>query len=212
MSQVEWEMKGPGLGNCNCDYGCPCQFNALPTHGNCEAVGAMHIEQGHYGDVVLDGLNWVALFHWPGPIHEGNATCQAIVDARASQAQREAILTILTGAAASEEAMTFLDIFASTVTAMQEPMFRDIAFDIDVDARTARLRVDDVVDTAVEPLRNAVTGAPHRARIGLPDGFEFTLAEVASGTTTSHGAVNLDLRDTHTHLVNYHLNHQGVVR
>jgi len=212
MSHVEWEIKGPGLGNCNCDYGCPCQFNALPTHGNCEAVGAMRIEQGHYGDVSLDGLSWVALFRWPGPIHEGNATCQAIVDAKASPEQRQAILTILTGAAASESAMTFLDVFASTVTDMQEPLFKDIAFDIDVENRTARLSVNDAVETIVEPLRNPVTGQPHRARIDLPEGFEFTVAEIASGSTSSKGAVALKLQSTHTHLVNYHLTHQGVVR
>jgi hypothetical protein len=212
MTHVDWEMKGPGLGNCNCDYGCPCQFNALPTHGNCEAVGAMHIEQGHYGDVSLDGLSWVALFYWPGPIHEGSATCQAVVDAKAGPEQRNALLTILTGAAASEEAMTFLDIFASTVTDMHEPLFRDISFDINVEDRTARLVVDDVVDTSVEPLRNAVTGETHRARIDLPNGFEFTIAEIASGSTSSQGAVNLALRNSHTHMVNYHLTHQGVVR
>lgn len=212
MSQVDWEMKGPGLGNCNCDYGCPCQFNALPTHGNCEAIGAMHIEKGHYGDISLDGLSWVALFHWPGAIHEGNATCQAIVDARATPQQREAILTILTGAAESEQAMTFLDVFASTVTNMREPLFKDIAFDINVEDRTARLTVNDLVDTTVEPLRNPVTGQPHRARIDLPDGFEFTIAEIASGSTTSKGPVTLDLKNSHTHMVNYHLTHQGVVR
>jgi hypothetical protein len=212
MSQVEWEIRGPGLGNCNCDYGCPCQFNALPTHGNCEAVGAMQIESGHYGDVSLDDLCWVALFHWPGPIHEGNATFQAIVDARADEHQREALLAILTGAAASEEAMTFLDIFASTVTTLHEPLFRDISLDIDVDNRTARLVVENAVDTTVEPLRNPMTGQPHRARIDLPEGFEFTIAEIASGSTTSHGAVNLSLSNSHTHLVNYHLSHRGLVR
>lgn len=212
MDAVDWELKGPGLGNCNCDYGCPCQFNAPPTHGNCEAVGAMHVKQGHYGDVPLSGLSWVALFHWPGPIHEGNGTCQAIVDARASQEQREALLTVLSGAAASEEALTYLDIFASTVTDMREPLFKEISFDINVEERTAQLVVEDVVNTIVEPLRNAVTDEPYRARIDLPEGFEFTLAEIASGSTSSRGAVTLALRDTHTHLVNYHLTHQGVVR
>ena len=212
MNQVDWEMKGPGLGNCNCDYGCPCQFNALPSHGNCEAVGAMHIETGHFGDISLDGLNWVALFHWPGPIHEGNATCQAIVDARATPEQRQAILTILSGAAASEDGITFLDVFASTVTTMHEPLFRDIAFDINIEDRTARLVVEDMVDTTVEPLRNPVTGQPHRARIDLPEGFEFTIAEIASGTTTSSSPVKLNLQNSHTHMVNYHLTHEGVVR
>ena len=212
MASTEWEIKGPGLGNCNCDFGCPCQFNALPTHGNCEAVGAMHIEKGHYGGVSLDGLSWVSLFLWPGPIHEGNATCQAIVDAKASPEQREALRTILTGAAASEEAITFLDVFASTVTTMHEPVFKDISFEIDVEGRSARLVVDDMVNTHVEPLRNPVTGEPHRARIDLPDGFEFTIAEIASGSTTSKGPVILNLSNSHSHLVNYHLTHQGVVR
>ena len=27
---IKWEIKGREFGNCNCDYGCPCQFNALP--------------------------------------------------------------------------------------------------------------------------------------------------------------------------------------
>jgi hypothetical protein len=51
-----WEIKAKEFVNCNCAYGCPCQFNALPTHGNCQAAVAMEIEQGHYGDVKLDGL------------------------------------------------------------------------------------------------------------------------------------------------------------
>ena len=33
-----WEIKGREFGNCNCDYSCPCQFNALPTHGHCHAI------------------------------------------------------------------------------------------------------------------------------------------------------------------------------
>ncbi|MCM3016194.1 DUF1326 domain-containing protein, partial [Bacillus subtilis] len=50
-----WEIQGTEMISCNCSYGCPCQFNALPTNGNCEAMGAISIDSGHYGDVVLDG-------------------------------------------------------------------------------------------------------------------------------------------------------------
>ena len=66
-----WEIKAKEFVNCNCAYGCPCQFNALPTHGNCEAAVAIEIEQGHYGDVKLDGLRIGGIYQWPGPIHEG---------------------------------------------------------------------------------------------------------------------------------------------
>ena len=68
--------------NCNCSYGCPCQFNALPTYGFCEAMVAISISGGYYGDVRLDGLNIAVVFQWPGPIHEGKGKCQPIVDER----------------------------------------------------------------------------------------------------------------------------------
>lgn len=31
-----WNLRGTVLIACNCDYGCPCNFNALPTKGHCE--------------------------------------------------------------------------------------------------------------------------------------------------------------------------------
>ncbi len=38
MTYVDWEIEGRAFGNCNCSYGCPCQFNALPTDGTCRAA------------------------------------------------------------------------------------------------------------------------------------------------------------------------------
>jgi uncharacterized protein DUF1326 len=52
-----WQIEDRELINCNCAYGSPCQFNAVPTKGYCEAMGAIGIEKGHYGDVPLDGVN-----------------------------------------------------------------------------------------------------------------------------------------------------------
>ena len=73
MTDVKWTIKAREFVNCNCAYGCPCQFNALPTHGNCQAVAGMQIDEGHHGDTRLDGLRFVGIFRWPGAIHEGNA-------------------------------------------------------------------------------------------------------------------------------------------
>jgi len=41
-----WTMNGTVLIACNCDYGCPCNFNALPTAGKCEGEWTWHVEQG----------------------------------------------------------------------------------------------------------------------------------------------------------------------
>ena len=72
MAYVDWRIKGPELSACSCDWGCPCQFNALPSRGYCRAAVAMRIDEGHFGEVRLDGLHWAALLAWPGAIHHGN--------------------------------------------------------------------------------------------------------------------------------------------
>lgn len=71
MTSVRWMMKGREFIHCNCAYGCPCQFNALPTQGHCSAVGAFEIEEGYHGDTRLDGLRGGLIAAWPGAIHEG---------------------------------------------------------------------------------------------------------------------------------------------
>src|SRR6516225_12215571 len=72
MPDVKWMLKGREFNNCNCAYGCPCQFNALPTHGYCHAVLGCDIEQGYHGDTKLDGLKFAGIVSWPGAIHQGH--------------------------------------------------------------------------------------------------------------------------------------------
>ncbi len=90
-----WEIKAREFVNCNCDYCCPCQFNALLTKGNCEAIAGIQIDEGHYGDVDLSGLRIATIFYWPGAVHEGNGKYQAVVDERADEKQRGALLNIM---------------------------------------------------------------------------------------------------------------------
>ena len=56
MADTKWTIHGREFANCNCSYGCPCQFNAAPTHGNCWAVVGIQIDKGHHGSTSLDGL------------------------------------------------------------------------------------------------------------------------------------------------------------
>src|SRR6186997_3461613 len=97
MAFVDWRMRGPEIANCNCAYGCPCQFNALPTHGHCRAVVGIQIDRGHHDATKLDGLRMAGIFRWPGPIHEGSGEALPIVDKRATPEQRNAILRIMGG-------------------------------------------------------------------------------------------------------------------
>ena len=88
---TDWTIKALELANCNCNFGCPCQFSQLPTDGTCEAVAGFDFQDGHYGDVKLGGLKAVGLYKWPGPIHEGNGEMQLILDDKATPEQRAAI-------------------------------------------------------------------------------------------------------------------------
>ena len=81
MPNLTWSIRGIHFANCNCDYGCPCQFNARPTTGDCRAITAWQIDEGHYGEVRLDGLLAVNTYAWPGAVHEGNGEMQSIIDA-----------------------------------------------------------------------------------------------------------------------------------
>ena len=50
-----WTLSGTVLISCNCDYGCPCNFNALPTAGKCEGEWTWHVEEGAYDGNRLGG-------------------------------------------------------------------------------------------------------------------------------------------------------------
>ena len=97
MTEIDWRIRGPEISTCNCNWGCPCQFNSLPTHGHCRAGVAMHIDEGHFDGTSLDGLRWAAMFAWPKAIHEGNGEALLILDEHADESQRGALLGILSG-------------------------------------------------------------------------------------------------------------------
>ena len=209
MSEVDWAIKGPHFMNCNCDYGCPCQFAALPTDGTCEAAVAWRIDEGHFEDVKLDGLVAVNTYAWPGAIHEGNGVMQSIIDDHADDKQRDALIQILKGEGA-EQGSTMLWIYHAMCKTVHEPIISAIELTIDFDNRVGNLSIPGILETTVEPLKNIVTGAEHRARIDLPSGKEFNLAEVASGTTKGTGAVPLDFSNSHAHFADSVMTSTGI--
>ena len=206
-----WEIKGRELVNCTCEYGCNCQFDALPDKGHCHAVAGIQIDEGHHGEVKLDGLRVAAIFKWPGPIHEGNAEAIAFVDEGASPEQREALLKIMTGQDTDPFATMFA-VYASTVSKMNAPVFTKIDLELDIDGRRGRIFVRDYIDTKGEPIRNKVTGAETRAQIALPAGFEYAVAEIGSATSRTRGPVQVEMKDTYGQFARLHLNNHGVVR
>ena len=213
MDRVDWRIRGYDISNCNCAWGCPCQFMALPTQGYCHAAAFFRIDRGHFGKTPLDGLAFGGLFAWPEAVHKGDGHAQPIIDLRANDAQREALLKIMSGEE-TEPGATIFSVFATTYSKVHAPLFRPIHVEIDLEARTARVEVEGILDARVEPIRNPVTGEAVRAQIVLPAGFEYERAEAASGRVQTKPAASIPLGwdARHAHLARIEMTGAGVVR
>lgn len=198
MAYTDWQIKTRQVATCSCDYGCPCEFNARPTRTPCEGTMAIEIAEGYYGDVGLDGLRVAGVYRWPGAVHEGDGTWWSIVDRRATEAQVDALFTILGGE--DQEPSTGFAIYASTIAHEPEPVFADIDFEWDLENGRGSFAVDNICAAKVEPIRNPVTGKPHRAAIRLHTAFEFREAEMASADFWSRGELEQDHANRYAYL------------
>jgi hypothetical protein len=176
---VEWRLAGEEMSNCNCAWGCPCQFNAPPTKGQCEAIISVSVHEGHYGDTPMAGVRFSRVLWWPGAVHQGGGTRQLIIDESASADQWQAIERL----ESDLDSHPFFGIYGSMAPTRLETISAPIEFDLDREGRQARLIIGKLAEVRVEPIRNPVTGLEHRARINLPNGFEYNLAEI--GNTVS---------------------------
>lgn len=195
---TDWRLEGEWIKNCNCAFGCPCDFNARPTQGHCEGLAAMRIAKGHYGNTKLDGLCFAVTVRFPGALHEGNGQLQPILDARANPEQLEALGAILSGENSDEG--TLFHIFSLIVTEQHDPIVAPFEFHFDREGRTARMVIPGILETDVEPIRNPVTGDPHRAQVVMPEGFEHRMAEIASSNIRSTGAIKFQTTGGHSSL------------
>ena len=84
MATSDWRLEGEWIKNCSCAFGCPCDFNALPTQGYCKGLLGMRITKGHFEGTKLDGLIFAATVDFPGALHVGKGMMQPIIDERAT--------------------------------------------------------------------------------------------------------------------------------
>lgn len=170
----KWQLNGQVLVACNCDWGCPCNFNARPTKGKCEGGWTWHVDKGSYGDVRLDGLNFSVYVNWPGAIHEGNGEGLLLIDERAEAQQRSAIETLIGGTVGGP-----WQILGWTWPKAHGPFAA--TYEITLDGVKSRIRCGDYLDVECEPIRNPVTGAESYPGVVLPQGIIFKRGDL--GTT-----------------------------
>lgn len=196
---TEWYMEGPWFKNCNCDPGCPCDFNANPTYGHCEGMVAMRVDSGYFGDVDLTGAKWGAIVHWDGALHEGNGEIQPFIDESTSEAQRDAVFQVMSG----KHGDSMMEVISVVAPNIHEPIFAPVAFEFDLETRHGRVTVGDVLHAEVETLRGINPPDPYRVVVRIPDGMEYTNeageAETALAKRISaRGAIQFEVEDGHS--------------
>ena len=196
MAFTDWYVEGPSFGNCNCGYACPCQFEELPTNGSCDGFEVLEVTKGHFGDVDLTGIKAALLYSWPGAIFEGGGQMQVIIDPAADDRQRDAIERVFLGEETDEEA-THWWVFRAMCDTVHETLFLPINYDVDIENRTAKVKVGEVLAATGQPIQAPHGGGEHRVRIDIPGGIEFGIAEIGSASTTANAGIKLDLKDSY---------------
>jgi hypothetical protein len=208
----QWLFKSETYDNCNCQINCGCQFNLPSTHGYCQSAFIGHIVEGHFNDTPLAWLNWAGLYKWPGEIKDGNGKRQIVIDERASEAQRIALETIVSGEAGKPLSNMF-SVFASTCSEFCRTLFLPIDIAADLEGRTARVEIPGILKSKAGPKLNEFTGEPLHIALARPSGsIEFTYAELGLGTTSVTGDMAMAFADSWAHFCIHHFNQDGLVR
>ena len=206
-----WSIKSHTFANCNCDANCGCQFNLPSTHGHCEFVEAGHLVEGHFNETSLAGLNWAFMIIWPGEIAEGNGRELIVIDERANDDQREALIKIVSGDVGAPGSNHF-SVFASTCSEVLDPKIASIELAVDIAARTAILRVPGLINASGRPIINEFNGEPFHIALSRPTGsFEFTYAEIGAGTSTVAGDLAMKFDGSFAQFCVHHYDQDGLV-
>jgi len=208
----QWVFKSETYDNCNCAANCGCQFNLPSTHGYCQSAYAGTIVEGHFNDTPLAGLNWAALYKWPGEIAEGNGQRQIIIDERADEAQRTAIETIISGEACIPLSNVY-SVYGTNCSEFFETLFLPINLEANFELKTARVNIPGVVKGSGRPIINEFSGEPFHVALARPSGsIEFTYAEIVLGTTSVTGDIEMAFEDSFAMFCVHHFNQDGLIR
>lgn len=172
-----WRLKGTGYEFCNCQPGCTCNFSGFPTSadGSCKAAVATRIVEGYCGDVILSGIDAVAIVDWPSAIHEGGGRAFFVVPPEVSDEQLDAMAKIFTGQLGGMPWEILGGTF-DVAGVIRAPI------EITGEGIESGFSIPGVGEAKGTSLRNPVTGEPHGAAIVLDQGFIWKRGDCGQGS------------------------------
>lgn len=94
---MAYRIAGKATELCSCNAPCPCAFGQAPTGGRCRGLMVFDVQEGNADGVSLAGTKAIMALEFPGVWSKGNWTAALILDAKATQQQRDALQRIFTG-------------------------------------------------------------------------------------------------------------------
>jgi len=180
-----WAIKGELILNCNCTVFCPCVVslgNHPPTEGYCQAWAGVRIDEGHYGDEDLSGLNVGLVLEIPGLMARGGWKAAAYVDDRASHAAYHGLIQIFSGKARGTTGL-FKVLVSEFLGAERAPV------EFTTEGKTRRLMVGKKIQGAVEPVPGADGGDQVVTNTKYWMGPDITVATATQGRVRAFGRV-----------------------
>lgn len=183
---MPWAIKGELILNCNCTVFCPCVVSLgkhPPTEGYCQAWAGVRIDEGHYGDADLSGLNVGLVLEIPGLMARGNWKAAAYIDERASKEAYDGLIDIF-----SEKARGTTGLFKVLVSEFLGAERAPVLFE--TEGKTRRLIVGKQIHGEVVP----VGGADSEQDIVVTNteywmGPDITVATATKGRVRAFGRV-----------------------
>lgn len=149
MSKDPWKLKGELVLSCNCTVFCPCVLSLglhPPTEGYCQTWAGIKIDEGHFGDTDLSGLNMGLMLEIPGLMSRGNWTAGVFVDESASDNALDGLTKIMSGQAGGTTHL--LSILVGNFLGVHKAKI-----DYDIKNETRIVKVGKLIDGAVSPVK-----------------------------------------------------------
>jgi len=164
---LNWTFEADYFTACNCDWGCPCNFNARPTEGRCIGWGAWRIITGRFGGTSLDGTRFALYYDFPGPVEHGQGTARAYVDSSLAAEQQRALEAIGSGKAGGG----FFDLFGTQLVTTWLPT-KFVPIEFEFSNGDGRVRIADLAE-AESQLLAYPDGSVIEPWLELPHGIEY---------------------------------------
>ena len=148
MAKESWNLKGELVLACNCKVFCPCVLSLgdhPPTEGYCQTWAGFRVDEGHFGDTDLSGINLGLMMEIPGYMSRGNWTAGLFVDERASIYATKALTKIFTGKAGGTTHL--LSILVGNFLGVQH---QPISYE--TDGKTRNVKIPKILDGSVTPI------------------------------------------------------------